>query len=879
MKFQYFDTNQGFYRVGRFRDYNLTDLTTSGATFDFDTGSNTYDPTREAFKISFGFKNGVEAKVQTGPDAGGTSLLDGGYVFTSGVIESITYEDDLGNTIAKITGLNYKLPLFNFYLNVEPELFRLFDAIIAKGITVSGSSVYDDIATGVGSDKVFGRGGDDYIKDGGGKDSYDGGGGYDVLTYDQAFWSPEQAYRGIFVNMSAKGNKDFVIGYDGQKDSIKNIEGIRGTFRDDKFIGDNFDNWFVGFRGRDFFDGRGGFDVLRYDRDIRAGAYDGVIVDVAKKMVLDGSGDIDTFKNIEGFRGSDFADTFMNTGGKKNIFFDGRDGDDEFIFQNGSGFVRGGNGNDVFRFSGKKFDYDIDQFEFGTDSIEVDDFTVSQWTTGVSDSGDALLIFDDGTGNSAFLEFVGVTQASLDAEISNNGIGSIVSFSSPGSITATNLQDNGGSKTPGKFTPNIQMFDGNQNFHRYSRFNEANIDDIGYMSEIDQEGIRFLHDTATYGYDRTRNWDKAVLGIEKAEWHSYQTGSATTRGGWFDSGTYSGGYISSITFYNDLGFKILEATNLKVDLAWFAGYYAEEPDLWNLWRAVTAYSGVFVGSNFAGGPDTGWDGDELQTGGGNDLVKAMAGDDYILDNGGKDTYNGGAGFDVVSYQETFWNPVLLKKGILVNLGAKNNKDFVKGPDGQTDKLVSIEGVEGTMLRDVMLGDNKGNFFVGYGGNDLFNGRGGVDEVSYRNDDNLGGTSGIVANMQKGNVTDGFGNVDKLINIERVRGTDYDDSYIDRVNKNDYFRAGDGADTMIFRGGNDVARLDFDGDSDTIIFRGDAFGDNEIRGFDDGIDLIQIENATSFSDLTLTVINGDTLVEWNGNSILVEDVILDNTDFI
>ncbi len=879
MQFQYFDTNQGFYRVGRFRDFNLNSLTTSGARFDFDTGSNTYDPTRDAFTISFGFKNAVETKVLTGPDAGGTSLLDGGYVFTSGIIESITYLDDVGNTIAKITGINYRLPLFNFYNNVEPQLFGLYDAIIAKGVTFSGSNVYDDISTGIGADKVMTRGGDDFISDRGGKDSYNGGSGHDVLNYGEAFWNPALAFRGISVNMSAPNNKDFVIGYDGQKDFIKNIESIRGTFRDDRFIGDAADNWFVGFRGRDFFDGRGGFDVLRYDRDIRAGAYDGVIIDVANGLARDGSGDIDRFKSIEGFRGSDFADTFMNTGGKKNIFFDGRDGDDEFIFENGSGFVRGGNGNDSFKFSGKNFDYDIDQFEFGNDIIEVDDFTASDWTTGVSNDGDALLIFDDGAGNTAFLEFEGISQSSLDTEISNNGISSIVTFSSPGSITATNLLDNGGGKSPGKFKPNIQMFDGNQGFHRYSNFNEAIIDDIGYMSEIDQEGIRFLHDTGTHGYDRTRNWDKAVLGIEDAEWHSYQTGSASTRGGWFDNGTYSGGYITSITFYNDLGFKILEATNLKVDLAWFAGYYAEDPNLWDLWRAVTAYDGVYVGSNYAGGPDTNWSGDDLKSGTGNDLVKAMAGDDYMSDFGGKDTYNGGSGFDIVSYQETFWNPKLLKRGVFVELGAANNMDYVIGPDGNRDRLINVEGAEGTMLRDRMYGDNKDNYFIGFGGNDYFHGRGGRDEVSYHNDDNLGGTSGIVANMGAGTVVDGFGSVDQLVSIERLRGTDYDDSYIDRNGKSDYFRAGDGADTMVFRGGDDVARLDNDGDVDTIIFRGDAFGDNEIRGFDDGIDLIQIENAPSFADLTLTVINGDTLVEWNGNSILVEGVILDNTDFI
>ena len=876
MEFQYFDTNQGFYRVARFRDFDLNSLSTSGATFDFDTGSNTYDPNRDAFKITFAFKNAIETKVQTGPDAGGTSLLDGGYVFTGGKITTITYWDDVGNKIAELSGLNYRLPIFNFYYNQEPRLFGLYQAMIANGVTFKGSKANDDMTTGMGSDIVQTLGGNDFITDRGGADNYNGGGGFDTLNYGDVFWNAGQgSYQGIKVVMNAPNNKDFVIGPDGHKDMITKIESVRGTFRDDRFIGDEFDNTFMGLQGRDFFNGKAGFDMLRYDRDDNYGANDGVIVDVENGLARDGSGDIDKFKNIEGFRGTDFADTFMNTGGKHGIYFEGLDGDDTFIFEDGSGSVNGGNGFDVFKFSGQDFSYDIDQFEFGTDTIEVDDYTAGQWTTGTSSDGNALLIFDDGFGNISDIEFWGFTEAELSTEITNRGIGAIVSFTSPGSITANNLTDNGGGASAGKFAPNIQMFDGNQGFFRYSNFNEAILTEIGYIPEIDQQGIRFVHDTATYGYDRTRNWDSAVLGIEGEEWHSYDTGSATTRGGWFDNGTYSGGYITSITFYNDLGFKLLEATNLQVDLAWFAGYYAEEPDLWELWRAVTAYDGVYVGSNYGGGPDTNWSGDDLKTGAGDDLVKAMAGDDYISDYGGADVYKGGAGFDIVSYQETFWQPQLLKKGLFVDLAA--NK--VNGPDGYEDRVVSIEGIEGTMLRDVMYGDNNDNFFVGFGGNDYFNGRGGRDEVSYRNDDNLGGTSGIVANMQAGTVTDGFGNVDRLVNIERVRGTDYDDTYIDRKGADDYFRAGSGADTIYIRGGDDFVRLDNDGDADQIIFRTDAFGDNTITGFDDGIDLIEITNAPSFADLTLTVVGGDTLVEWNGNSILVEGVILDNTDFI
>ena len=64
-------------------------------------------------------------------------------------------------------------------------------------------------------------------------------------------------------------------------------------------------------------------------------------------------------------------------------------------------------------------------------------------------------------------------------------------------------------------------------------------------------------------------------------------------------------------------------------------------------------------------------------------MNAMAGDDYIKDQGGTDTYEGGNGFDTVAYDGWFFRPYLVQRGISVDLSLGT----VIGPDGSTDTLV------------------------------------------------------------------------------------------------------------------------------------------------------------------------------------------------
>jgi hypothetical protein len=76
-------------------------------------------------------------------------------------------------------------------------------------------------------------------------------------------------------------------------------------------------------------------------------------------------------------------------------------------------------------------------------------------------------------------------------------------------------------------------------------------------------------------------------------------------------------------------------------------------------------------------------------------------------------------------------------------------------------------------------------------------------VRYDRDVNFGGTQGVVVDLEAGTAIDGFGDTDTLINIQRVRGSQFDDILIGSSTQDNVLRGGGGADTFVYLGGNDV----------------------------------------------------------------------------
>ena len=113
----------------------------------------------------------------------------------------------------------------------------------------------------------------------------------------------------------------------------------------------------------------------------------------------------------------------------------------------------------------------------------------------------------------------------------------------------------------------------------------------------------------------------------------------------------------------------------------------------------------------------GFIGGDVTAGNGIDTILLGAGDTTIVGGGGGDTIDGGAGFDIVSYGSG-------TSGVSVNL---LNGTASRG-DAQGDRLSNIEGVYGTLYRDVLSGDDGNNTINGVLGADTLSGNGGNDTI-------------------------------------------------------------------------------------------------------------------------------------------------------
>lgn len=135
--------------------------------------------------------------------------------------------------------------------------------------------------------------------------------------------------------------------------------------------------------------------------------------------------------------------------------------------------------------------------------------------------------------------------------------------------------------------------------------------------------------------------------------------------------------------------------------------------------------------------------------------------EVFLGNGGNDTIDGGAGFDLADYHTS-------TSGVIVTLGAAG-VGTASDDLGGIDTLLNIEGVRGSAFDDVLTGSDTGVFetFQGGQGNDLINGRQGLDTAVYRGmrTDYVGARNG------DGIVVAGAEGVDTLVAVERVRFSD------------------------------------------------------------------------------------------------------------
>lgn len=381
------------------------------------------------------------------------------------------------------------------------------------------------------------------------------------------------------------------------------------------------------------------------------------------------------------------------------------------------------------------------------------------------------------------------------------------------------------------------------------------LEDLYLFSDVSQTATEIVlrYDPAELGpYDATVHpWEYRLTLVDAV------TAAPHDPDADFDEMDFISGTLSTITAYDESGAQIAQIGGLTTRLDMLSMYS-------NIMEGVAAqkyiYSGdhTIAGSDDSGNTVTGGNGDHIRTGYGDDSVTAGRGDDVINDAGGADYYRGGKGVDVVSYESWFFEPHLATQGIVADL----NAGTVVGPDGETDTLVTIEGIAGSFLDDVIKGSKKDNFFSGMQGDDTINGRGGFDIVDYSHDAEQGGRFGINADLKAGTVQDGFHGTDSLKFIEGVRGTGFSDVLRDN-GENNYLEGGAGWDVLKSAGGDDT--LSGGTEDDLFIFIGTNYGHDVITDWDE-FDFIQINKANAFADLTISQSGSSAMIEWNGNTI-------------
>jgi Ca2+-binding RTX toxin-like protein len=201
-------------------------------------------------------------------------------------------------------------------------------------------------------------------------------------------------------------------------------------------------------------------------------------------------------------------------------------------------------------------------------------------------------------------------------------------------------------------------------------------------------------------------------------------------------------------------------------------------------------------------------GNDIISGGfGNDVLGGDAGDDTISGGEGNDFINGGADFDTIDYS-------YLTSGVTVQL--QNNWGFLtEAPTLDFDTLIDFEAVIGTGSADVIEGNGLGNVLDGRQGDDTISGFAGTDHlVGGEGDDTLMGgadadlifgdvgfdtasyinsTAAVSVNLKTNINSGGEALGDKLYNVERLVGSNF----------NDTLTGTDGNNTLDGMGGNDL----------------------------------------------------------------------------
>jgi Ca2+-binding RTX toxin-like protein len=629
---------------------------------------------------------------------------------------------------------------------------------------LAGTNENDTISGLAGNDTLWGSGGDDDLDGDAGNDRLDGGYGRDTLAGGD----------GTDVLIGGYG-RDTLTGGDSADVLIGGYENdvLNGGAGDDRLEGGELGE------GDDVLNGGAGNDLL-------SAVFDSFFLD--RHVVMDGGTGIDTadfygfspqsvtvnlaagtvngdvvLTSIENVIGSDGGDTII--GNSDANFLSGDGG--EF---GGNDVLRGGAGDDVLYDSSTGTQDLLD----GGDGIDTADY--SQFYQNVR------LNLQTGLGRDAGLLMVSIenlvgTAFDLDALTGNGGSNAL------SGLNGNDFLRGGGG---------ADRLDGGSGIDTAS-YNEAGIGVVVDLSTGTASGGNAQGDvlvsienlTGSLGSDR-------LTGDAGANVLAGDAGDDVLRGG-AGADRLDGGAGSDTASYYD------GTAGVAVDLAAGIGLAGEAKGdfLVSIENVNGSQGNDSLGGNASANVLAGWGGDDVLRGG-----------------AGADRLDGGIGSDTASYYTS-------AAGVTVDLAAGT----LSGGDAQGDTLIGIENVTGSNQgNDTLSGTAGANTLAGWGGNDVLRGGAGADRldggVGSDTASYYGGTVGVTVNLSAGTGSGGDAQGDTYFAIEKVNGSQGNDSLSGNAAANTL--AGWGGDDVL-RGGAGADKLDGGVGSDTASYYNGTVG--------------------------------------------------------
>ena len=725
------------------------------------------------------------------------------------------------------------------YVRFENFVGTVFDDILF------GDARDNRFADGLGDDTVFGLGGNDLFTYAGGSDAWDGGDGQDTVNFINFGAAVSVSIAGAGGSGEAETSDGATVEFASARSiaTLAGMEHVVGTRFDDILTGSTGANILSGDAGDDRIDGGLGDDDLfggaGIDTVAFLGASGAVTVDLRIETRQDtGGSGRDIIAGFENITGSVFADLLIGTDDDNVI--DGFFGDDEIralggndtiLLTEGDHIVDGGSGTDTVDMSRNELGLAASiHLGFGQADYMQADLTLvgaGRLTSIENAIGTGLRDFLIGSDGANMLEGGG------GADFIDGGAGSdAASYAGSAEGVTVNLQTgvHTGGDAEGDTLVSIENVLGS-----------AQRDTL-----VGDDGNNVLDGGAGNDQVRGGNGNDTLSGGE---------GNDVLRGGNGQDGL-SGG-VGDDTLFGGNDADLLLGDDGNDTLAGEAG-----EDILQGGRGNDSLSG-------------GTENDALSGGEGDDSLSGDDGDDLLAGGLGDDLLDGGLGIDTADYSAATGR-VDANLTLLRATGAAGR-----------DTLAGIENLTGSDLSDVLNGDALANVLRGQGGSDVLRGKDGDDRIfggagadRIFGDDGSdyieGGLGDDIIRSGDGNdeVFGGRGNdvIRTGAGGDEASGEEGDDrlfgnrdaDILDGGIGNDRLDGGGGADELYGGAGDDALRGGsgqdwlYGGEGDDNLFGGDnrdtfvfAFGDvgiDEIKDFENGLDLIDLSDF-GFADFT------------------------------